>query len=73
MRVTHIDIGNGAPLCGAKTTAPTLTSHTEVSGRMCKKCQRKLEILVRGVLHAIDIPKVLRAAGAVKAAYRGEG
>lgn len=73
MRVTHIDIGNGAPLCGAKTAAPTLTSHTEVSGRDVQAAPAQAGILMRGVLHATAYPKVLRAAGAIKAAYRGEG
>jgi len=65
-RATHIDIGNGAPLCGARTIGPTLTSEGIVSRKMCQRCQQKLERLMLQVRAAGTVPKLIQAQQAIR-------
>lgn len=61
MRSTHIDIGNGRALCGADVVGATLTSEGEVSTKLCRRCQKKLERIVKNVRSANTVPKLLKA------------
>lgn len=69
-RATHIDIGNGVPLCGTRTIAPTLTSEAVVSRKMCRRCQNKLERLVQSVRGAGTVPSLIRAQDAIRKEFK---
>ena len=72
-RATHIDIGNGSPLCGTKTVGPTLTSEVIVSRRMCQRCQKKLVRLVGLVRGAGTVPKLIQAQDAIRKEFGWPG
>jgi hypothetical protein len=58
---THIDVGNGQPLCGVKALGAPLTSDEETTAKPCKRCQHKLERLWLAVLRANTYPKLCQA------------